>query len=232
MNRDRPTVLLINDCQDILGLVGHYLRDLKGCRVLTATDGRLGLELMTRCQVDVVFLNIMMPVANGYDVLRAIEKSDALRLIPVVMWTAKERPKSMREFNTFGIAYLEWLEIPHDMPALMKALRRALGKQWEWWEPAAPPSRYVSTAAAILSRRIPVFSANATSYPPPIILRGPLRPPLLRRWGKSRWGSLIGPKVALFLLMLACLFSMHSSMRANLGPGYFAEVLGLWERQR
>ena len=59
----------------------------KGFDVVTAADGQKGLELALNAAPDLVLLDIMLPLVNGYEVCRAIR--EAGRDVPILMLTAK-----------------------------------------------------------------------------------------------------------------------------------------------
>ena len=59
-----------------------------GYEVITATSGEEAIALISKIDVDLVLLDIMMPGLNGYEVCQRIKQSDSMRLLPVVMVTA------------------------------------------------------------------------------------------------------------------------------------------------
>ncbi|HVJ32608.1 MAG TPA: ATP-binding protein [Terriglobia bacterium] len=58
------------------------------CSVLEASDGFAGLDLMRRERPDVVFLDLQMPVMNGFSVLREMRADAALSGLPVIICTS------------------------------------------------------------------------------------------------------------------------------------------------
>jgi DNA-binding response OmpR family regulator len=79
-------ILVVDDEDAILLGLGDLLAS-EGYRVSTARDGREALERFATDKPDLVLLDVMMPEMSGYDVCRAIRRSDALT--PVMMLTAK-----------------------------------------------------------------------------------------------------------------------------------------------
>ena len=80
------TILIAEDDPAILAGVADILK-LEGYNVLEASDGRAALELYRSELPGLVLLDVMMPEMNGYDVCRAIRRSD--EGTPIVMLTAK-----------------------------------------------------------------------------------------------------------------------------------------------
>ena len=65
-----------------------------GYNATAAEDGKAALELMVREQFDLVLLDIVMPVMDGYEMLSRIKADNRLRHIPVIMLTAVDDPSS------------------------------------------------------------------------------------------------------------------------------------------
>ena len=84
----RGPILLIDDEPFILRSLS-YLLTREGFEVETAGNGREGLELVRRLHPWVVFLDIMMPLMNGYEVCEQIKQDPLLADIHVIMLSAK-----------------------------------------------------------------------------------------------------------------------------------------------
>ena len=81
------TVLVVDDEFGIADLIDAVLTD-EGHRVLTAANGRQGLETLSKEQFDLVFVDYMMPVMDGSDMLRTVMDNPELKKIPVVMMSS------------------------------------------------------------------------------------------------------------------------------------------------
>lgn len=79
------TVLIVEDDNNIAELLRLYL-EKEGYTPLVASDGGAGLELFRQHHPDIVLLDVMMPVMDGWEVCRAIRQTDTT---PVIMLTAK-----------------------------------------------------------------------------------------------------------------------------------------------
>lgn len=79
------TILLIEDDRNISELLQLYL-EKEGYSVRAAYDGRQGLETFRTVQPDLILLDVMMPVMNGWDTCRAIRAESQ---VPIIMLTAK-----------------------------------------------------------------------------------------------------------------------------------------------
>jgi two-component system phosphate regulon response regulator PhoB len=82
------TVLVVDDEPHILRSLGFVLKKA-GLHVLEARSGTEALEMVRRERPEVVFLDIMMPELDGYEVCRRIKASGELASPYVIMLTAK-----------------------------------------------------------------------------------------------------------------------------------------------
>jgi len=80
------SILIVEDDPALLrGLKDNFMA--RGYRVRTATDGRIGLEAALADPSDLVVLDIMLPLVNGYDVCRQLRERGLE--MPILMLTAK-----------------------------------------------------------------------------------------------------------------------------------------------
>jgi CheY-like chemotaxis protein len=122
---DPPTVLLVDDDPAILDGVGEFL-GAEGFRVVAAPNGAEALAcLRAGLRADVILLDVMMPVMDGWD-FRAEQLADpALRKIPVVVISASGFAR-----DTIGsqLKAYDVLPKPIDLGHFLKTLRSACGR--------------------------------------------------------------------------------------------------------
>jgi DNA-binding response OmpR family regulator len=82
------TVLVADDDPDIRALLTLNL-ELSGYTVAVAANGGEAGELARSLLPDLIVLDGMMPVSDGFDVLQALKADEATTAIPVVMLTAR-----------------------------------------------------------------------------------------------------------------------------------------------
>ncbi len=84
-------VLIVDDEVHIRALLERALEDLEdeGVELLSAEDGEEGLELAREEKPDLMFLDIMMPKMNGYEVCEKIKQDPELEDIYIIILTAK-----------------------------------------------------------------------------------------------------------------------------------------------
>ena len=79
------SVLIVEDDQNIADLLRLYL-EKEGYVAAIASDGGAGVEMFRKLQPDLVLLDVMLPVLDGWGVLRTIRQDSHT---PVIMLTAK-----------------------------------------------------------------------------------------------------------------------------------------------
>lgn len=77
-------VLIADDSREFSTILKEYV-EKEGYSVFIAGDGRKALEIFSANELDMVFLDVNMPVMNGYDVCREIRKKSN---VPVIMITS------------------------------------------------------------------------------------------------------------------------------------------------
>lgn len=80
--------ILVADDQPANRELLEELLTAQGSRVITVPDGAAAVEELSRTQVDLVLLDVMMPHLNGFEVCRKIKSNPETYLIPVVLITA------------------------------------------------------------------------------------------------------------------------------------------------
>jgi CheY-like chemotaxis protein len=85
-------VLVIDDEPDVRWLLRLSLERV-GHEVLLAEDGLRGVAMAQRQRPDVIVLDLMMPVMDGYGVLEALAKDGRTSALPVLVLTAKAIPE-------------------------------------------------------------------------------------------------------------------------------------------
>lgn len=85
-NRDKPTILIVDDVNENLHAMMNILRDKYA--VVAATSGEKALELAARKpQPSLILLDIKMPGMDGYEVLRRLKSNPATADIPIIIVT-------------------------------------------------------------------------------------------------------------------------------------------------
>ena len=79
------SVLVVDDLEMNRILIRKNLATLPGINIMEAADGRQALEILQRQEIDLVLLDLVMPVMDGYAVLEVMRSDERMRHIPVVV---------------------------------------------------------------------------------------------------------------------------------------------------
>ena len=91
MSKDR-TILIIDDIEENLEILERQLVTA-GFNVQSANDGPKGLHILKEEHIDLVLLDINMPIIDGVTLLSNIKKDKSIAHIPVIMVTANDEAK-------------------------------------------------------------------------------------------------------------------------------------------
>ena len=117
----KKRILIVDDEPDFVEMVQMRL-EANNYEVLAAHDGKEGLAKAESEKPDLMLLDVMMPGMDGFQVLRRVRKSPALKDLPVVMLTAKGETKSIFKAQDMGIT--DYLIKPLDSQDLLDTMRR------------------------------------------------------------------------------------------------------------
>lgn len=102
---DRPTILVVDDNADLRSYIGTLLEG--EYRILSACDGREGMEKATRELPDLVVSDVMMPVMDGLEFCQTLKGQLATSHIPVILLTAKSLEDQRAEgYDSGADAYI------------------------------------------------------------------------------------------------------------------------------
>jgi CRP-like cAMP-binding protein/FixJ family two-component response regulator len=118
-------ILLIEDNKDIRENTAEILT-LANYSVLTAENGKIGVELALKEKPDLIICDIMMPVLDGYGVLHLLSKNDETATIPFVFLTAKAERSDFRKGMEMGAD--DYLTKPFDDMELLNIVDVRLRK--------------------------------------------------------------------------------------------------------
>ncbi|HEY0629518.1 MAG TPA: response regulator [Sphingomicrobium sp.] len=122
---DRVPVLICDDDPLLLELLAHRLQT-RGYDVHTAKDGGQAMNLLEAISPAAVVLDVMMPVVNGYEVLRRIREDERFHSIPVIMLTARKQERDI--VGALDLGASDYLSKPFIPEELVARLNRLTGK--------------------------------------------------------------------------------------------------------
>ena len=138
MANKRIKILVIDDIQDNLITLNALIKEsFPDAISLNALNGQTGLELAAAEDPDVILLDIIMPVMDGYEVCKNLKANKKLRDIPVVFVTANKDTKEnrIRALESGGEAFLpkpiDEIELTAQIRAMIKIRKANIQKRDE-----------------------------------------------------------------------------------------------------
>src|SRR5919107_798863 len=119
------TILLIEDNDFIRENTAEIL-EMTGYAVLTAENGKAGVEKALETRPDLVVCDIMMPVLDGYGVLHIFNQNPQLSGVPFIFLTAKTERNDLRRGMELGAD--DYLTKPFDSSELLSAIAGRLAR--------------------------------------------------------------------------------------------------------
>ena len=120
-------VLIVDDEAHIRLLIERLLEDLEddGVQILVAANGDDGLEKIRAYRPDLVFLDVMMPGINGFEVCRTVKKELTMEDVYIVLLTAKGQKQDAQLGAEAGAD--TYMTKPFNPDALLDLTKTVLG---------------------------------------------------------------------------------------------------------
>ena len=81
------TILIVDDEKNIVDILSFNLKK-EGYEIISAYDGEAALSIYNETRPDLILLDVMLPLLDGFDVCKRIRESD--NITPIIMLTARE----------------------------------------------------------------------------------------------------------------------------------------------
>lgn len=120
-------ILIVDDEPHIRALLEQTLEDFEDedVEILTAKDGQEGLEIIEEEHPDLIFLDVMMPKMNGFEVCDTVKHTLNLDEVYIVMLTAKGQEFDKKKGLEVGAD--TYMTKPFDPDAIIEKAEEVLG---------------------------------------------------------------------------------------------------------
>jgi two-component system response regulator RpaA len=98
----KKRILIVEDEIPLLSLLRDKL-DEQGFEVLTASDGKQGLDVALKTLPDLILLDILMPNMDGLTMLKNLRGNNLAAKLPVILLTNLAESKEVLEAKNFGV---------------------------------------------------------------------------------------------------------------------------------
>jgi two-component system alkaline phosphatase synthesis response regulator PhoP len=122
-----PKILIVDDEPHVRLLLGRILEELEdeGVELLTANNGAEALETIRAEKPELVFLDVMMPEMDGFDVCQAVKHELGLKDVYIVMLTAKGQEVDKQKGQEAGAD--TYVTKPFDPDEMLEKAEEILG---------------------------------------------------------------------------------------------------------
>jgi signal transduction histidine kinase/ActR/RegA family two-component response regulator len=124
VNTSQRTLLYVEDNPANLMLVEHIIEEHSQLRMLSARDGKLGIELARAHLPDVILMDINLPVINGVEAMKILRKDSATAHIPIIALSANAMPRDIEMGMAAG--FFRYLTKPIKFNELLNSVDDAL----------------------------------------------------------------------------------------------------------
>ena len=119
-----PTILLVDDDPDYIKVISARLQT-RGYEVLTAFDGRAGLEAAQAKRPALIILDLLLPRLNGYEVCTLLKQDTRHHRIPIIIFSGKTERKDREMALSCGAD--AYITKPYTADELFQQISRLLG---------------------------------------------------------------------------------------------------------
>lgn len=129
--------LVVEDEEDIRNLLVEQLED-KGCQVRKADNGAVALQRLRDQTPDIIFVDVNMPVMDGFLFISELQENPETFEIPVVVVTAIDITEVTARAEALGVKLVlskPWIQ--HDLDLVIAQAEIQLSLDWEI--PASQP---------------------------------------------------------------------------------------------
>ena len=118
-------ILVVDDEEAVLALVAATLADDDRYSLLLASNGKEAVEVCERARPDLLFLDIMMPDMDGYEVCRLLREDPSTADVRIIMLTALAQDFDRRKAVDVGAD--EYMIKPFSPAELLERVEQVLG---------------------------------------------------------------------------------------------------------
>ncbi len=119
--REKKKVLVVDDELDFLSIM-HFFLTLEGYSVETVCDGAQAIKSVKKDRPDLILLDVIMPIMDGYSALRQLRQNRKTKDIPVIMLSIIDQTLDQRE----SLNITDYLVKPFSSDILIRKIRQTL----------------------------------------------------------------------------------------------------------
>ena len=121
----KKRILIVDDEPDLVETIQVGL-ELEDYECIVAFDGFRGLDRARSENPDLIILDVMLPVLNGYKICRLLKFDEKYKHIPIIMLTAEAQEKDRQTGQETGADF--YMTKPFSADKLLAKVKEYLGK--------------------------------------------------------------------------------------------------------
>lgn len=122
MSDKKKRILIVDDEPDIVTLIKSRL-EANGYEVVSAYNGKDGIEKAEEAQPDMILLDLMMPIMDGYEAGQKLKENPKTKEIPIILFTAAAAEEVAKK-GADTIEAIDYVVKPFDDAALLFLINR------------------------------------------------------------------------------------------------------------
>jgi len=126
LNLDNKKILIVDDDPRNIFVLAAALEDY-GAEIIEAENGKIALEKLENEVVDLILMDIMMPVMNGYEAIKSIRNTEKIKHIPIIASTAKSLKGDSEKCMEAGAN--DYIAKPIDYDVLITLVKAWINKE-------------------------------------------------------------------------------------------------------
>ena len=119
-------VLIVEDEPDNREIIRTVVQDIMGYEAALAADGEVALRAIAARRPDLILMDLMMPVLNGFEAIGALKTQPATAGIPVIAISALSRPRDHQQALDAGAD--DYISKPFDLDLLAVKIAEQLDR--------------------------------------------------------------------------------------------------------
>lgn len=131
-NTNVPIILVVEDDRDNLLFICHTLIFFQH-NFIVATEAKTAVDLASNYSIDLILLDLVLPDANGFDLVRTLKQDKLTKDIPIIAITALAKEQDLERALAAGCD--DYLSKPYLIDDLNEKIRSLLPQYFFKYEP-------------------------------------------------------------------------------------------------
>jgi CheY-like chemotaxis protein len=119
--KKNSTILIVDDIKENLDVL---LQLLQGYDIIPALDGPTALEIVQNEEIDLILLDIMMPLMNGFEVCKHLKSNPKMATIPIIFLSARSQIEDIQK--GFELGAVDYIAKPFEPKELLVRVKNHL----------------------------------------------------------------------------------------------------------